>query len=81
MVKIHFKLAYHTLQGFADSFLKKWMPNEKAPDYTLVCKRVLSIGKSLPTLKKERSHTDILDASGVKVWGKEEWKVKVHGPR
>jgi len=79
MVKVHFKLTYRALEGFAGSFLSKLMPNKKAPDYTLVCKRVLGVGKRLPTLAKGSSTTVILDASGMKVCGEGEWKVKVHG--
>lgn len=79
MVKVHFKLAYRSLQGFAESFLSKLMPNEKAPNYTLVCKRVVGLGKTLPALTKDSCTTVILDASGMKICGEGEWKVKVHG--
>lgn len=79
MVKVHFRLTYRTLQGFAESFLCKLMPNETAPNYTLVCKRVLELGRTLPSLAKGYATTVILDASGMKICGEGEWKVKVHG--
>lgn len=78
-VKVHFKLTYRSLQGFAEFFLFKLMPNEKVPNYTLVCKRVIELGKTLPSLARGSSTTVILDASGMKICGEGEWKVKVHG--
>jgi hypothetical protein len=79
MVKVQFKLAYRTLQGFAQSFLTKLLPGRKVPDYTLICKRVQTLGMTLPKLSSRGSRTVILDASGMKVVGEGEWKVKVHG--
>lgn len=78
-VKIHFRLSYRMLQGFAQSFLTKQMPNKKAPNYSLVCKRVRNLGKVLPKLTSKHSETMIVDASGMKVCGEGEWKVKIHG--
>lgn len=49
------------------------MPNEKAPDYTLVCKRVLGLGRKLPPLTtRPLNNTVILDASGTKECGEGE---------
>lgn len=78
-VKVHFKLAYRTLQGFADSFLDKVLLGKKAPHYTLICKRIAQLGKKLPPLPSNQNAIVILDASGMKVYGEGEWKVKVHG--
>lgn len=78
-VKIHFRLSYRMLQGFAQSFLTPQMPNNKAPNYSLVCKRVQNLGKVLPKLTSTQSNTMIVDASGMKVCGEGEWKVKIHG--
>lgn len=78
-VKIHFRLSYRTLQGFAQSFLTSHMPNKKAPNYSLVCKRVQSLGNSLPKLASTQSKIMIIDSSGMKICGEGEWKVKIHG--
>ena len=78
-VKVHFRLAYRALQGFADSFLRRLLPGEKAPHYTLICKRIAQLGKQLPPLPSNRNAVVILDASGMKVYGEGEWKVKIHG--
>ena len=78
-VKVHFKLTYRALQGFADSFLQHLFLNHRAPNYTLVCKRLSAISKHLPKLPSNQNATIVLDASGMKVYGEGEWKVKVHG--
>ena len=78
-VKIHFKLAYRALQGFAHFFLTKFLPGRKVPHYSLICKRLKELGKRLPSLPSNRGAVVILDASGMKVYGEGEWKVKVHG--
>jgi IS5 family transposase len=78
-VKVHFKLAYRALQGFADCFLTNFFPNRKAPNYTLVCKRIKDLGKHLPQLPSNQEAVVILDASGMKIQGEGEWKVKIHG--
>lgn len=79
IVKVHFKLTYRSLQGFANSFLSKVLPEGKSPDYTLICKRIIQLGKCLPKLPSNRGGIVALDASGMKVYGEGEWKVKVHG--
>lgn len=77
--KVHFRLAYRALEGFAKSFLFKLFPKQKTPNYTSICKRVLKLGVSLPELSKTGCPIVILDASGMKVCGEGEWKVKIHG--
>jgi hypothetical protein len=74
MIKIHYRLTYRALQGFIESLL-----TAVAPCYTLVCKRAGSLKTPLPKLGSSRPSVIILDASGVKVYGEGEWKVKVHG--
>jgi hypothetical protein len=79
LTKVHFKLTYRALQGFAETFLTKILPSGQVPNYTLVCKRVKRLWKALPALSGTRSKTVILDSSGLKVVGEGEWKVKMHG--
>jgi len=78
-VKVHFKLAYRALQGFAKFFLTKFLPEKKVPHYSLICKRIKQLGKNLPSLPSSRGAIVALDASGMKVYGEGEWKVKMHG--
>lgn len=79
MVKVHFKMTYRFLEGFAKSFLTKFFPNIKLPTYSLICKRLTSIGINLPKLVSNTAGTIVLDATGMKVLGEGEWKVKIHG--
>jgi hypothetical protein len=79
MVKIHFRLTYRSLEGFMKYLanLNKW--NCSIPSYSLVCKRATSIKNALPPLSKCHCSTILVDASGAKVLGEGEWKVKIHG--
>lgn len=79
MVKVHFKMAYRFLEGFSKSFLTKFFPRVKLPTYSLICKRIASIGAQLPPLVSQTGGTIVLDATGMKVIGEGEWKVKIHG--
>lgn len=79
MVKIHYKLPYRTLEGFAKDVLCKLYPWMRVPTYSLICRRASHLQKLLPNLSSSRPKTVILDASGIKTVGEGEWKVKVHG--
>lgn len=72
IVKIHFRLSYRALEGFARDVF-----DFRIPTYSLVCKRAKNL--CLPKLSDRRPNTIILDASGLKVSGEGEWKVKIHG--
>lgn len=77
MLKIRFRLPYRALEGFAKSLFKK---REVAiPTYSLICKRVEGLSIALDALKSNRAITVLLDASGAKICGEGEWKVKIHG--
>jgi Transposase DDE domain len=75
MIKIHFKLPYRMLEGFTKYILN----GIKLPTYSLICKRASKLNLNLPKLSAKKPHTIIIDASGIKVLGEGEWKVKVHG--
>lgn len=75
MIKIHFKLPYRMLEGFT----KYILTGIKLPTYSLTCKRAITLHLNLPQLSSKKPHTILVDASGIKVLGEGEWKVKVHG--
>jgi hypothetical protein len=79
MVKIHFRLTYRSLEGFMRylASLHKWKCS--IPSYSLICKRAGSVKNALPPLSKCHSSTILVDASGLKIFGEGEWKVKIHG--
>lgn len=79
LTKTHFKMAYRFLEGFSKSFLPKLIPGLKLPTYSLICKRLVSLGATLPALPPSKSSTIILDATGMKIADEGEWKVKIHG--
>jgi hypothetical protein len=79
MVKVNFRLTYRTLEGFMKylSSLHNWECS--IPSYSLICKRATFIKDALPKLSKCASATVLIDATGAKVLGEGEWKVKIHG--
>jgi IS5 family transposase len=54
-------------------------PRLLLPTYSVICRRAKELEKALPKLSKRRAATILLDASGFKVYGEGEWKVKMHG--
>ena len=79
MTKIHYRLAYRALEGFVRSIFTLSKQSLKVPTYSLICKRTSSLKSSLPELSSTHSKVVLLDASGIKVHGEGEWKVKIHG--
>jgi hypothetical protein len=77
MIKIRFRLPYRALEGFVKSLFQK--NKTGMPTYSLICKRVGHLKLALPIFSSKKPLTVILDASGVKVCGEGEWKVKIHG--
>jgi hypothetical protein len=78
MIKIHYKMPYRMLEGFARFFFEQFK-KIKIPTYSLTCKRAKGLSAKLPKLSSCQPKTVIVDATGIKVQGEGEWKVKVHG--
>lgn len=78
MIKIHYKMPYRMLEGFGRFFFEQFR-KMKVPTYSLMCKRAKELSAKLPKLSSSRPKTIIVDATGIKVLGEGEWKVKVHG--
>lgn len=79
MIKIHFRLPYRQLEGFTRSLLEQMRRLAKVPTYSLTCKRARQLAHHLPKLSTRQPTTVLVDATGIKVQGEGEWKVKVHG--
>lgn len=76
MIKIHYRLTYRSLEGFMDSVMGLMKLSHRLPTFSLVAKRA---GKLTPlALTSKKSSVVVVDASGVKVVGEGEWKVKIH---
>ena len=79
VLKIQYRLTYRTLEGFAKSILPCIQSGIFLPTYSLVCKRASSLEALLPKLSSRSPKVVLIDATGVKVYGEGEWKVKIHG--
>lgn len=77
MTKIHYRLAYRTLQGFAESLMSLIKQSLPIPTYSLICKRARKL--NIPKLSSKKPSIVAIDASGVKIYGEGEWRVKIHG--
>ena len=49
------------------------------PTYSLICKRASKLEARLPKLSLRRPRVVLIDATGIKVYGEGEWKVKMDG--
>ena len=79
ILKIQYKLTYRALEGFSQSTLSLIQAGVILPTYSLICKRAGELDFILPKLSSSKSTTILIDATGIKVYGEGEWKVKVHG--
>ncbi len=78
MIKIHYKMPYRMLEGFARFFFEQFK-KMKVPTYSLMYKRAKGLSIKLPKLSSCRPKTIIIDATGIKIQREGEWKVKIHG--
>lgn len=72
-----YSLSLRSLQGFLEDFMGLLQVDCPVPHYSLYSKRIGSL--ELPKLSLKRPCHILVDASGVKVVGEGEWKVKIHG--
>jgi len=77
-IRFVYHLPLRALQGFIGSLLALLQLSLSSPCYTQICRRAKQL--SFPALKSNKRITDIVfDASGLKVYGEGEWKVRTHG--
>ncbi len=81
MVKRVFSMPLRALQGFLDSVFKLANIPLVCPHYTCISRRAKEVEVSFKTKTKTRGAIQHLaiDATGLKVYGEGEWKVKKHG--
>lgn len=72
-----YSLSLRSLQGFMLDLFMLLGIEGSVPHYSLYSKRIKSL--KLPKLSSRRPFHILIDASGVKVMGEGEWKVKMHG--
>ena len=78
-VRYVYNLPLRALEGFLNSIFSILRLPLSAPSYTQICRRAQLL--PLPSqLKSKKLLTDLVfDASGLKVYGEGEWKIKTHG--
>jgi IS5 family transposase len=79
LIKSQYRLTYRALEGFAKSIIPLMNPSVCLPTYSLICKRAKALVSTLPKLSARRPEIVLIDATGLKVMGEGEWKVKIHG--
>ena len=73
-------LQYRQLVGFVSSLFERLNLNLDVPDYSQICRRSLKLDlSSLGKLSSKKRKVIVFDATGLKVYGEGEWKVKKHG--
>ena len=79
ILKIQYSLSYRMLEGFAKNTLSYLYPKISLPSYSVICRRAAELKDQLPKLSSRKPQSILIDATGIKVYGEGEWKVKVQG--
>ena len=79
MVKRVFSMPLRTLQGFLDSVFKLAKIPLECPHYTCISRRAKDVEVSFKTKTRGVIQHLAIDATGLKVYGEGEWKIKKHG--
>ncbi len=78
-IKFILKLLDRKLEGYLKSLLKILGIDLPVPSYTQICKRMKKLKLPDHLLKDKAVKHVVVDATGLKVYGEGEWKVKKHG--
>lgn len=79
-VKVVLRLSLRALEGFARGISRLAKVSWTIPDYTTLCRRQAGLDVNLCAhYDPGKKHVLIVDATGLKVFGEGEWKVRVHG--
>jgi len=77
-LKYLFKLPYRAVQGFAHSLMNLMNAKVAVPDYTTLSRRAKTVSVKVSQQSEPARHI-VMDATGLKVYGDGEWKVRKHG--
>jgi len=77
-LKVLFNLPYRQCQGFIESIISMLRLKIKAPSFTQLCRRQKNLKIKLKHTVKGSIHV-VVDATGLKIFGEGEWKVRQHG--
>ena len=79
ILKNVFRLALRQTQGIMSSLMSLIGIELPAPHYATLCRRTTGITVILPRARKKEGIHLVVDATGLKVYGEGEWKVRKHG--
>jgi hypothetical protein len=79
MIREVYKLPLRMLQGFLISLFMLLGLELPVPSYSQISRRSARLNKKLKRLFKKGAKDIVFDASGLKVYGEGEWKVRTHG--
>jgi len=74
-----YHLPLRAAQGMLLSLVQMLRLSLPVPDYSTLCRRRQSLSVVLPRAKKEEPIHVVIDATGLKIFGEGEWKVRQHG--
>ena len=79
MLKMVYRLPYRQLVGFLTSVFQMMSINLPIPHFTTIAERAKTLKRSINKLSNKRPTDIVFDASGFKIYGEGEWKVRQHG--
>lgn len=79
MIKGVFKLPLRALQGFIDSIFSLMDVPLKSPSYSCISKRAKTVEVQYRLPSRGPVAHVVIDATGLKVFGEGEWKIRKHG--
>ena len=79
MLKAVFKLPLRATQGFTQSLAKLMKVDVQVPNFSTLSRRQGSLTIDLKPQKAQGKRNIVVDATGIKVYGEGEWKVRKHG--
>jgi hypothetical protein len=79
MIKGVFKLPLRALEGFLNSLFRLLKVDLKSPDYSCISKRAKTVEVNYRQPSQGQAAHLVIDATGLKVFGEGEWKVRKHG--
>ena len=81
MLRQVFKLPLRQTEGFAVSLVKLMNLDLKVPDYSTICKRSIALPLQKLIDNCQPGTHFIVDSTGLKVYGKDEWSQEKHGTK
>jgi hypothetical protein len=74
-----FQLPLRATEGFLRSLVSLLGVALQVPDYSTLCRRQQTLSVALPRPVAQKPRHLVVDATGLKVYGEGEWKVRQHG--